>query len=293
MPICFYEIVENIVGTYQAARDHEGFNLQLIKNLSMESPMSEEEFSEMNPMDLINKIYQQVWANYQQKANAVAEKAFPVIKNVYENESGQYKNIVIPFSDGIKTLQILVNLEDAYTKKGTNTMKEVEKSVVLAIIDDEWKDHLRTMDDLRQSVQQASYEQKDPLLIYKLESFELFKQMMNKINEEVVSFLVKSSLPIGDPQREVKSTNEGRQQEDSSKLETSHSEIPQYGQSGGGSNSSSTGERPKAQPVVREEKKIGRNDKVDIYNIVTNEAKTVKFKVAEPLIDSGQWRIKE
>jgi len=291
----FYEVIEEAVASQQAARDFESFNMELIKNFAIESPVSEDDFFGANPAELTNTIYHQVWKKYNKKGKAIGDRAFPVIKNVYENESGQYKNIVIPFSDGSKTLNILVDLEEAYNKQGTNTSKEAEKSVVLATIDAQWKDHLRTMDDLRQSVQQASYEQKDPLLIYKLESFELFKQMMNKVNTEAVSFLAKSSLPIGDGEQSVTSTNQERPRGNQNELQTSHSEIPQYG-AGGGNSSSATAppqQRQKVQPVIREEKKIGRNEKVDIYNIVTNEAKTVKFKVAEPLIESGQWRIKE
>ncbi len=137
--------------------------------------------------------------NYNRKVETISKQAFPVIKNVYETKADVYKNIVVPISDGRRTFQIICNLEKAYQNKGKELVKSYQKQIVLNTIDEAWKEQLREMDDLKQSVQNATYEQKDPLLIYKFESFDLFKEMVNKVNKDVVSTLMKGHIPIQSP----------------------------------------------------------------------------------------------
>jgi preprotein translocase subunit SecA len=170
-----------------------------------------------------------------------------VIKDVNENNT-HFENIAIPLTDGIKTLQVIVNLKKAYEEKGHEVVQSVEKGLSLALIDDAWKEHLREMDDLKQSVQSATYEQKDPLLIYKFESFELFKTMLQRINKDVCSFLMKGALPGMQP-----NIHEARAPRpvDLSKLKTGRDDS--YAQA----NRTSEPQRP--QPV-KVEKKVGRND---------------------------------
>ena len=173
----------------------------------------------------------------------------PQIKDVYKSHSGTYENIIIPFTDGRKTLQVTANLENSVETNGKNIPKAIEKGVTLAIIDEFWKEHLREMDDLKQSVQNAVYEQKDPLLIYKFEAIELFKDLMSRINKDIVSFLIKSGINT-----ENKNIEEERKITEISNLQTSReSDIPE------GNPTSNTQKSQKTQPI-RTEKKIGRNE---------------------------------
>ena len=211
--------------------------------------------------------------NYQIKSDTISRQAFPVIKDVFEKQGATYENIVIPFTDGMKTLQVVTNLKEAVDSKGRNIPESIEKSVTLAIIDNIWKDHLREMDDLKQSVQNAVYEQKDPLLIYKFESFNLFKTLIEKINKEIVSFLLKSGLPSSSEQiSEEKNINSNQN------LQTSRPENT--------TNNSQQKQQQKAEPV-RVEQKAGRNEKVTITN--GRETKELKWKKAKPLVESGKW----
>ncbi len=240
-----YDTCESIATEYQALQDFDGFKLELIRFLSIECPVNEEDFKQLNTDQLTEKIYQSSIENYKVKNSVIGKKTFPVIKDVFENQSATYENIVIPFTDGLKTLQVVTNLKEAYETEGGNIPLSIEKGVTLAIIDSSWKENLRELDDLKQSVQNATYEQKDPLLIYKFESFNLFKQMMEQVNKDIVSFLTKANLP---EQTSVKQ----EQQQTQEKLQTGRQDI------GGGSNQGSK-PKPKVQPV-RVEQKVGRNE---------------------------------
>jgi preprotein translocase subunit SecA len=249
-----YDLTENIVNLYTEDRDYETFNLELIRIFMVESPFTKEEFLSGTPDSLSEKLYHAMDEHYRVKAKLIAERAFPVIKGVFEQPSQSFENIVVPFTDGIRNIQILANLKKAYETHGRELINSFERNVTLTLIDDAWKEHLREMDELKQSVQNAVYEQKDPLLIYKFESFELFKKMLEEINKDTMSFLFKGSVAIEEP-RQVKQVA-APQKTDLSKLRTSHEEY----------NSSSTGEPgagveqvQKAQPI-RQENKVGRND---------------------------------
>lgn len=145
---------------------------------------------------LVDKVYQGMREQYDRKCDKIAAKALPQIKHVYETMSNKYKNIVFPLSDGRREMELIVNLEDAYSTQGKIISKSFEKNIILSKIDDEWKEHLREMDDLRSAVNNATYEQKDPLVVYKLESYELFKAMMNRLNEEAVDLLMRMDIPV-------------------------------------------------------------------------------------------------
>jgi preprotein translocase subunit SecA len=208
----------------------------------------------MQPKDISEKVYHHALENYKIKTNLIAERSFPVIKEVFENQGDRIENIVTPFTDGIRTLQVLVNLKQAYASKGRELALGMEKGVILSLIDDAWKEHLREMDELKQSVQHAVYEQKDPLLIYKFESFELFKQMMAKNNKDIASFLTKATLP-NEQQDQVQQAR-APQQQPQQKLQTSRSEAP----AANNNNAQPQQERQKVEQVIRQDPKIGRND---------------------------------
>ncbi len=257
----FYEVCDTIVNEYQEMRDFEGFNFELIRTLAIESPISEEEFNQLNPEEIAEKVHETIRNNYTKKCEFAAERALPVIKDVYENQSAQYENIVVPFTDGVRTMNVVSHLETAYTSEGKTLTTDLEKGVTLGIIDNEWKEHLREMDDLRQSVRGAVYEQKDPLLIYKLESFDLFKKMMDKVNAEIVSFLIKSNLPLSDS-NDVKRA-EAPSSDDMQQVQTSKAEATSVSGSsagGGGGAQAQPQQRPQKVQPVRVEKKVGRNE---------------------------------
>ena len=253
-----YDTIESIVFETLENRDAEGFNMELIKNLGIESPFDENEFLQLKADEATQKIYEIAYETYRSKSERIARETLPVVKDVFENQGSQYKNIAIPMTDGIKTLDIITNLEKAFNSEGREVIIAIEKIVTLKIIDDAWKEHLRELDDLKQSVQNASYEQKDPLLIYKFESFELFKQMIEKINRDIVSFITKCDLPAN-KQVQVESVFKPASI-DISKLKTGRTEI---GSEGGSSDPNKFGHNTQEQQVtqpIRVEKKVGRND---------------------------------
>jgi len=239
-----YDTCESIVEELHEAKDYDTFKLDLIRLLATESPINDTEFADLSSQEIIEKVYESCYSSYQNKSTSIARQAYPVIKDVYENQSATYENIVIPFTDGLKTLQVVTNLKEAHESEGGNIAEAIEKSVTLAIIDDIWKEHLREMDDLKQAVQTASYEQKDPLLIYKFESFNLFKALIDKVNKDIVSFLIKAGLPTQSSVQEDKHRVENHQ---TSRPENTGNTPQQAGKP-----------KPKAQPV-RAEEKVERN----------------------------------
>ena len=251
-----YDAVEELVNEYHGTEYFEDFNMELMRLLSLESPVGAEDFRKMNPGEISDQIFDKMIDNYNRKVETISKQAFPVIKNVYETKADVYKNIVVPISDGRRTFQIICNLEKAYLNKGKELVKSYQKQIVLNTIDESWKEQLREMDDLKQSVQNATYEQKDPLLIYKLESFNLFKVMVNKVNKDVVSTLMKGHIPIQSPD-EVREA-ETRKRTDMSRYKTQKSDLPGVENPMEGANTQ-TQERSKPQPV-KVEKKVGRND---------------------------------
>ncbi|KGL63780.1 preprotein translocase subunit SecA [Polaribacter sp. Hel1_85] len=277
-----YDTCESIINVNKAAKDFQNFEFELIRFSSMTSPFSEEEFEKLSEKEITDKLYDIVTEHYKNKIERNAVLAFPVIKDVFENEGDRYERIVVPFTDGIKSLQVVTNLKEAYESEGKSLITDFEKNITLAIIDENWKDHLRKMDDLKQSVQNASYEQKDPLLIYKFEAFELFKTTVDEINKEVLSFLFKGELPNQDTNQ----ISEARQQK-RERLNTSKADVQNTTEQAI-QNSRQQSSEP-IETIVREQPKIGRNERVTIKNVMSGEEKVVKYKQAIPLIEKGEW----
>ena len=287
----FQEIAASIVEYNVQNGDFENFKLESIMYLAVESPISEEEFFKADETALTKKMYELTREAYTRKNTAIVEQAFPVVSQVYENQRDQYENMVIPFFDGRRKINLVVNLIDSFEKKGTNITKELEKIVTLAIIDQEWKEHLREMDDLRTSVRNAQYEQKDPLLIYKLESFELFRGMMDQLNKDTLSFLMRAHLPSPEEERQA-AKRQMPKQTDVSKLQAGRTDLTQASQQNQQVASRQQNGQPiKRKPEVREVRKIGRNDRVKVLNVRSGETKEMKFKQAEHLIANGLWQL--
>ena len=216
--------------------------------------------------------------------------ALPVIQRVHSTQGEQYKNIEIPLTDGKKALPLVVNMEDALAKEGKNIRLELEKATTLAMIDLHWKEHLREMDDLRQSVQNARYEQKDPLLIYKFESFGLFEKLMEKINRDIVGFLFRANLPS--QQASEAHATPGRQADPSLEKASATRNDSTLNPNQASNVSTNAGQRAevKKEPV-KVAKKPGRNDKVEVRDLKTGETQIVKFKAAEQKVEQGFWEI--
>ena len=283
-----FDIAEAITETNKTANDYKNFEFELIRYFSMDSPVTEQEFEKTNVQNLSAKVYNAAYQNYQDKMERNAELAFPVIKNVYEEQGSRFERIAVPFSDGSKTLNVATNLEKAYETEGKQLITDFEKNITLAIIDDAWKTHLRKMDELKQSVQLAVHEQKDPLLIYKFEAFELFKAMLDEVNKDVISFLFKGEIP----QQQQTNIQEAKETP-KEKVETSKEEIPNIDERAAQSRAAGqtqSQQRPqKTETIKRDQPKIGRNDRVTIKNVANGESKTVKYKQAIPLIENGTW----
>ena len=243
----FYDTCEMLYDEAADNHDYEGFKLEMARVFALEVPFTEKELFGGRRDEVLEKLYQLTYGAYTERMQHIAELAMPFIKHVYENT--QYENVAFPITDGKKTMQVVTPVKKSYENNGREVSLSIQKNITLAIIDNQWKDHLRELDDLKTSVQNASYEQKDPLLIYKFESFKLFEQMLLNINREISSFLSRASLPI----RQENEVREARQpQSDDRKLQTSRSGMEQAA-------GQRTAPREKPQPV-HVEKRIGRND---------------------------------
>jgi preprotein translocase subunit SecA len=250
----FMSMCESIVTSAKNKNDYETFVGESMSILGAVPNIDEATFRTTNADVLVDEFQEQVQKQYENKRYKVAEVLMPLIKNVYENEGHRYKRIALPFSDGRKhALPVSADLKEAVDTKGSSVMTDIEKTVSLMLIDDHWKEHLRHMDDLKESAQAASFEQKDPLVIYKMEAYELFEGLVYKINQDVCSFLSRGQiiLPGGNDVREAR-----EQRTDLSKVQTNRSEELQRRAA------AAAGRRPETvvETVKREEPKVGRND---------------------------------
>ncbi|WP_343763196.1 preprotein translocase subunit SecA [Gangjinia marincola] len=286
-----YDTVEVITETNKAAQDYKNFEFELIRFFSMSSPITAEEFEKMDVAKITEEVYDVAYEHYEKKMQHSAEIAYRVIKQIHEDPNNKFERIAVPFTDGIKTLQVTTDLQKAYETEGEELITDFEKNISLAIIDDSWKNHLRKMDELKQSVQLAVHEQKDPLLIYKFEAFELFKTMIDQVNKEIISFLFKGELPNQNPGQ----VSEARQRQ-RERTQTSKEEIQNLDERAAQSRAAGQTQpqhRQTVETIVREQPKIGRNDRVTVKNVMNGENRTMKYKQAIPLIEKGEWVLVE
>ena len=281
-----FDISSVMVSNFQQESDYEGFKYDVISNFAIEPPFSEKEFLEKEMDVLVEQIYNDAKERYKRKSLYIKEKAFPVIKKIYESKGDSIENIVIPFTDGKKSMRIISNLDTVYNTEGLEALKALERNVTLGFIDNEWKEHLREMDFLKQSVYNAQYEQKDPLLIYKLEGFQLFQSMMDKMNRDIISFLMKAQIH-GSEEQNIPSS-EHRQ--DYSHLKTGREDLSQATQMNQDASKKDYTQQVKHKPILVA-KKPGRNERVKVLNLQNGETKEMKYKQAEPLINSGSWQM--
>ncbi len=249
-----FDVAEDIVTEYKDSSNYEGFKLEVIKNFSVDTAISEQEFNSKKIHDLTDKLFEEVTTFYIRKSEGIVSQAMPVLKQVFTDRGDVIEQIVVPFTDGLRHIQVPVELKKAIDNNGREITKAFEKTIVLALIDDSWKEHLREMDELKQSVQNAVYEQKDPLIIYKMEAFNLFKGMLNVVNKEVVSFLFKGGIPV---QQEPEQVREAVAPKPLPKLQTTKQE---YGDQH--SDLDLVGDTREPQPLqpIRKEATVGRNE---------------------------------
>ena len=283
-----YDTCENIVRNNKNSNDFKNFEFELIRYFAITSPISASEFERMSDSEITGKIYKAAFSFYTEKTERTAREAMPIIKNVYEDVSNQFERIVVPFTDGIKSLNVVTDLKKAYETGGVQLVADFEKNITLAIVDEAWKKHLRKMDELKQSVQLAVHEQKDPLLIYKFEAYNLFSSMLDGVNKEVISFLFKGDLP----QQTATPVQEAKKVKVKENYKTSKDEVPnsdtlaeQNREAG------QTQARQVTETIVRDQPKINRNDNVTIKHVMSGKTETMKFKKAESLLNSGEWVI--
>lgn len=259
----FYDTADLIVAQYSGKDNFEEFELSLMRTFGIQSPITLDEYISDSHEEKVNKIYNAALDHYDAKNKKIAELVFENIKPYYAQEENRKRHMRVPITDGKRALEVSTSIEEGYESKGYSIIKQFEKAIVLGLIDNEWKEHLREMDDLRTSVQQARYEQKDPLLVYKLTSFDLFKGMIDRLNQDTVEFLIKSTIPT---QANAAVQNQATKQADSyakaSARKTDSQETRQFEGSQGYDQALAQSQQqsaPKQEPIVAE-KKVGRND---------------------------------
>jgi preprotein translocase subunit SecA len=254
-----YDVCQVIVDENHGVTDFEDFKFQVIRYLSIESPVSEAEYLSMKADAIVEELYATAIEVFKRKMHTISDITFPILQHLHSERGKTLKEVIVPITDGKRVFNVLINLETAVRNKSRETVKSFEKTIILHTIDELWKEHLREMDDLKQSVQNASYEQKDPLLIYKFESFNLFKTMLDSNNKRVVSALMKGHL-YAEQIENVKEAQE-RKRTDMSKYKTQKTEAGSTLKSQNPEQQTQTSEQgAKVQPITRTEPKIGRND---------------------------------
>jgi preprotein translocase subunit SecA len=247
----FSAMAEGLVSSFREQEDFDGFRMSCIVNFGLDTTITEDEFKKGDINKLIEQLYNEATEKYNQHKGEIQKQAIPVFKNIRVKEGNHIENVVVPFTDGRKGLNVLTNLDKTLSTQGAELTNALEKTITLAVIDDAWKEHLRAMDDLKQSVQTAYLEQKDPLVIYKMEAYNQFRNMNADVNKDIVSFLSHSSLPIQEENTQLK---EGRQQKtDMSRMKANKEEVDAAGED------YAANEKDKPVPVSVGPK-IGRND---------------------------------
>ena len=276
----FYDMSEELVNNAKAGEGYENFKLNVLSTFSIDLQLSEEDFNKWSVDQITTVLYDQALSHYEAKNKATALRALVRLKEIQRTNGATIENILVPFTDGTRQIGVVVNLQKAVESENVELVHAMEKIVSLAIIDQQWKEHLRDMDDLKQSVQNAVYEQKDPLLIYKFEGFEAFKRFVGRVNNETVSFLIKAMIPeTAAPVQEARSQKRQRftEQKDESRSLLS----------GGGQPAEQPRQQERVDPV-KSDKLAGRNDKVSVQYSDGRVLKDVKYKRVEEDIKSGK-----
>ncbi|SFO30227.1 protein translocase subunit secA [Algoriphagus ornithinivorans] len=284
-----YDVCESIVEMGKSTEDLENLRMNIFTSLGLDYQISENDLKSKDASTLTQELYEAAFESYQKKNQQIITTALPILRRVQEERGATVKDIMVPISDGIKQIGVVVNLEKMLSSEGNELIRSLEKNVTLAIIDQNWKEHLRDMDDLKQSVQNAVYEQKDPLLIYKFEAFEMFKRFIGKLNEDMVSFLTRADLPKQDPSQvqQAQAQRAPEPQVQASKAEVSSSLNP--GANRAAAAAASAGRQaPQAVAPRKSEKTYGRNDRVTVQYTNGTLKEDVKYKSVEQDVQEGK-----
>lgn len=289
-----YDVSEGLVNMAKTTDDMENLRMNIFTSLGIDYQFSESDISTKDTATLTSMLFNAAYQNYTSKNTGILEKAMPVLKDVYAQRGATVKEIMVPITDGIKQIGVVINLESTLQHDGRDLIRAIEKNVTLAIIDQNWKEHLRDMDDLKQSVQNAVYEQKDPLLIYKFEAFEMFKRFVGKLNEDTISFLSRAELPTQDP-NQVRAAQAPRREE--AQVKASKEEVGSSLNPGAGRQAAAAVANRTAAPQVvaprKSEKVYGRNDRVNVQYADGKLVKDVKYKSVEQDVEAGKCIIIE
>ena len=247
----FASLAEGLIDSYREQDDHEGFKLSVIMHFGIDTTITKDQLSKGDTQGLMESLYNEVMERYSRHKGEMQKQAIPVFKNIKLQQGNHIENVIVPFTDGKRGLNVLANMGKTLQSNGLELTNALERTITLSVIDDSWKEHLRSMDDLKQSVQNAYLEQKDPLVIYKMEAYNLFRSMNEEVNKTIVSFLTHTSIPIQDEQAQLK---EGRQQKtDMSRMHANKEEVDAAGED------YAANEHDKSAPAVAGPR-IGRND---------------------------------
>ena len=257
----FYIVAEGLITSFQEQEDYEGFKLAAIVNFGIDTAITKDEFAKGHVPQLADKLYDEATNRYTTKLADIQKNAVPVFKNIRQTQGNHIENVGVPFTDGKKATQVLVNLNKTLTTNGRELTNALERQITLAIIDEAWKEHLRAMDDLKQSVQTAYLEQKDPLVIYKMEAFGLFRRMDSEVNREIVSFLSHANIPMEQGAGNGQQIRERREEKtDMSKMRANKQEVERRGDDYAANENDYYDPTPVKQEPVRVGPKVGRND---------------------------------
>lgn len=238
----------SILGEISQEVSYEDFKIEVMKHFMLDPQFDGKFYNSATKEQIVSKLDEMLRQEFERRSELMVRQAWPIIKSIYETHGAQYENVAVPVGDGTKIMQVILNLKRAYETKGKELIRTVSKTVTLIMIDEAWKEHLRDMDDLKQSVQTATYEQKDPLLIYKIESSDLFSELIEKISKGVIEFLLRAHIPLRENQPEYMNREARRRRTDMSNMRTSRTDLV------------TNGGEPKSNAPVRVEKKVGRND---------------------------------
>jgi preprotein translocase subunit SecA len=278
-----FDTCDDIVANGKAGESVENFKINVLSTLGFDFSITEGEFAKAEQNMLAERLYEAALKHYEHKNKLVAQKAMPIINDIYKTRGATIQDILVPFSDGTKQIGVSASLKKCVDTHNGELIKAMEKMITLAIIDQNWKEHLRDMDDLKQSVQNAVYEQKDPLLIYKFEGFEAFKRFIAKVNEETISFLMKAEIPVQEPEQVHEAHQQKRQ-----KLREQKEESRSLLQGGDGPPQAHSQPREEKVMPVKSEKIANRNDKVNVQYADGRVMKDVKYKKVEDDIKNGK-----
>jgi preprotein translocase subunit SecA len=283
-----YDTCDDMVTNAKSGESFDNFKVGILGTLGLDFSMTSEEFEKMDQAQVTEKLYTEALAHYETKNKAVAQRSLGIIQEIYKSRGATIENILVPFSDGTKQIGVSAPLKKSVETQNAELIRAMEKMITLAIIDQQWKEHLRDMDDLKQSVQNAVYEQKDPLLIYKFEGFEAFKRFIGRVNEETISFLMKAEIPTEEPER-LQEARTNKRQRYSEQKDESRSLL----QGGGGEQQPQQAQVEQKVMPVKSEKVAGRNDKVTVQYPDGRVLKDVKYKKVEDDIKNGRCLVIE